>query len=175
MAANAPHAPFHQSMEDRIAFHVLPADGRGCRLWRAAKTKKGYPKVKHNGKMYTVTRVLLARRLGRALLPGMEACHTCDVPSCCTPSHLFEGSRKDNQQDMVRKGRSLRGERHNLAKLTEQDVRAIRRLLAVTPKLSPAERRWGPKKRSRKDIAVMFGVSDATIRLIESGAIWKHI
>jgi DNA-binding MarR family transcriptional regulator len=43
---------------------------------------------------------------------------------------LFLGTRQTNAEDMTSKGRSLAGESHNQAKLTEQEVSEIRRLYA---------------------------------------------
>lgn len=159
-----PQAPTGCSLSERIAFHTGPRIQGGCRIWLGAKTEKGYGKVYHGGKanfkLYTVTRVLLAQKLKRPLKPGMEACHTCDRPSCVEVNHLFEGTRKDNQSDMARKGRSLRGERHNMVKLTATQVREIRKLLG---------------RVSKKELAIRYSVSGGTIRHIELGKTWSHI
>src|SRR6267142_6235601 len=34
-----------------------------------------------------------------------DVCHSCDVPLCQNPRHLFVGSTKENMQDCIRKGR----------------------------------------------------------------------
>ena len=48
----------------------------------------------------------LVYELMRGPIPeGMLACHSCDVPSCCNPDHIFLGTEQDNAVDAVRKGR----------------------------------------------------------------------
>lgn len=46
---------------------------------------------------------------GQPLLPEIQICHHCDTPLCCNPRHLFPGSRSDNAQDAIRKGRAYIG------------------------------------------------------------------
>lgn len=36
---------------------------------------------------------------------GMCVCHTCDIPQCIRDEHHFLGTKKDNTQDAVTKGR----------------------------------------------------------------------
>ena len=62
---------------------------------------------------------------------SLEVCHNCpsgDNPVCISFHHLFLGTQKDNMDDMVRKGRSNRGEKNGGAKLTREQVREIRSL-----------------------------------------------
>ena len=58
---------------------------------------------------------------------GMYVCHACDNVACVNPNHLFLGTQKQNLQDMKTKGRSTRGEKNAMSKLTENDVRTIKK------------------------------------------------
>jgi hypothetical protein len=53
----------------------------------------------------------------------MVVCHSCDVPACVNPAHLWLGSVDDNNRDRNEKGRQSK-------KLTDAQVLEIRRLRA---------------------------------------------
>ena len=60
-----------------------------------------------------------AYRLANGVIPtGMEVCHKCDNRKCINPSHLFAGTRQDNVDDAVAKGRTARGEKLPQTKIT---------------------------------------------------------
>lgn len=84
--------------------------------------------------------------------------HKCDTRSCINPAHLFAGSASDNMKDMVAKGRNVnvRGERNPGAKLTEEQVMAIKQ---------------DPRPQSR--IALDYGVGRSTIGEIKRGKNWR--
>jgi hypothetical protein len=60
----------------------------------------------------------------------MHVLHSCDVPKCVNPEHLFLGTHADNMADMVAKDRHPRETEHHLGKLTDDQVRKIRALRA---------------------------------------------
>jgi len=96
--------------------------------------------------------------------PRVHVCHHCDNPPCVRPDHLFIGTAADNSRDMFAKGRQ--GSRHPgteraNAKLTDEDVRAIR---AVPP-----------FHGRNRQLARLYGVSDHTIREVLTGQGWKHV
>ena len=105
-------------------------NGEYCWVWTGGVNKDGY------GLFNRGTRpslCVLAHRYGYEIHAGRnpgKTCvlHHCDVPACVNPVHLFAGTRADNAADKVRKGRQRgpRGEHHPKAKLTPDEVRAIR-------------------------------------------------
>ncbi len=88
--------------------------------------------------------------------------HKCDVRTCVNPEHLFLGTNADNTDDMVNKGRLLKGEQTSWAVLTEADVIEIRREIRT--------------KRTRQAVlAVRFNVAVTTISQVKTGRIWGHV
>lgn len=97
---------------------------------------------------------------------GLLVCHTCDNPICCNPNHLFQGTNLDNMRDCLSKGRGRKehGEDRYNAKLTEDDVRQIRRRFV--------------KRCPKNGLAALgreFGVYDTMIHSIVTRKRWKHV
>lgn len=109
-----------------------------CWHWRGSVNRLGYGVFRFRRPILAgMPDRCLAHRLAHHLAHGPFArglcvCHSCDVPGCCNDAHLFEGTRADNNRDMLLKGRyrvvgnGRRGERHHSAKLTVALVREIR-------------------------------------------------
>jgi len=76
-----------------------------CWEWKGGIGTHGYGLITFDGRQHMTHRLALEIKLGRALMAGFESCHTCDNRKCINPAHLFEGTRKDNLEDMTRKGR----------------------------------------------------------------------
>ena len=89
---------------------------------------------------------------------GMWVLHKCDNRMCCNPDHLFLGTYRDNIDDMVSKGRSLKGEKNVKAVLTENTVRKIKRMLT--------------RGYRQIDISRDMGIKSVTIQAIASGRNW---
>lgn len=82
-----------------------------CWNWMGGTTTKGHGRIRDDeGKLAYPHRIALAAALGRPLRPGMVACHRCNNPPCCRPSHLYEGTLSDNEQDKWFKIRPVRGD-----------------------------------------------------------------
>ena len=72
----------------------------GCLLWVGSVDEFGYPRLKYEGRLVRVTRMICGVEDER------RALHTCDVPCCINPEHLYVGTGGDNFTDMVRRGRA---------------------------------------------------------------------
>lgn len=136
-----------------------------CWIWTGARYPSGYAKVKmaKSRKVIQLSRLMLAAKLGRPLLAGMCACHHCDNPPCVNPDCLFEGTQKDNNDDMKRKGR-----RNDIwikeippcAKLTIVQVQEIKQLFSEG---------W-----TNKALAKKYQVGTTAISNIRTNTTWKH-
>jgi hypothetical protein len=80
-------------------------DARGCWIATAGyREKHGYRMFKLLGRRIRAHR--LAFRATKGPIPvGMVVRHSCDNCECINPAHLLLGTRKDNSQDMVDRGR----------------------------------------------------------------------
>ena len=84
-------------------------DRRGendCWLWTGPVDAFGRGRFYHDGQTVRAPRV--AFLLGTGSWPSAFACHRCDNPACCNPSHIFDGTHSANMADMVSKARHFR-------------------------------------------------------------------
>ena len=71
-----------------------------CLLWEGRRRPDGYGM---DGQ-YRAHRLVFERMYG-PIPPKILVCHSCDMPPCVNPEHLFLGTNKDNSDDKIRKGR----------------------------------------------------------------------
>ena len=90
----------------KLAEKVSPEPMSGCWLWSGLHDGVGYGVivVGHDTR-FAAHRVSYSLYKGEIPV-GMCVLHKCDVRSCCNPEHLFIGTKKQNSQDMVSKGRN---------------------------------------------------------------------
>jgi hypothetical protein len=145
----------------RDRFWTKVRKGASCWEWTGAVNAQGYGLVndRNGGGCKLAHRVSYAWAHGD---PGsLCVLHKCDNPRCVNPEHLLLGTRAENQRDMAAKGRASRGEEHCHAKLREDDVREIRRLVAAG--------------HTQKGVAGRFGVQPNAISRIVNRRRWGHI
>jgi hypothetical protein len=83
-------------------------------IWISEKSLvRGYPMIRRGPRAIWgvavndyVHRLSLERKLGRSLEPGEQSLHTCDIPRCWNPDHLYAGDNADNQRDAWRRDRA---------------------------------------------------------------------
>lgn len=147
------------------------SDPTKCWEWRSYRTKAGYGQIWIYPKNQYAHRI--AWELTHGPIPaGMSVCHRCDNPPCCNPAHLFVGTHQENMTDATTKGRMkpgavMPGIAHPISKLTDDDVRAIRR------DYQPSPRQAGPF--TTRGLADRYGVAPSLIHRIATGKSWKHL
>lgn len=105
-------------------------------------------------------RLICERFHGPAPSPAHEVAHGCGRPPCINPQHLRWATHLENVADQRLHGTQIQGERVAQAKLTEDDVRAIR----AVPVSVPAH-----------VVAPAYGVSDGAIQAIRARRTWRHV
>jgi hypothetical protein len=113
----------------------------------------GYGHFRANGKQVAAHRYSWILVNGN-IPKGLCVCHKCDNPKCVNPSHLFLGTVADNNLDKKLKGRQppVIGEKNPRAKLTEENVREIRRLHILGESGASLGRKFGVVKEEIYDI-----------------------
>lgn len=130
-----------------------------CWLWKGGKFPTGYGAFSYDAKTRRAHRVAWEFTYGK-IPEGKIILHSCDAPSCVNPNHLRVGTNRKNSQDMVKRGRSARGEKQGSSILKVADVIEIRRLI-----------RSGER---REDVAITFGVTSGTIWEVVNRT-WRHV
>lgn len=148
-----------------------------CWQWTGRSLNRGYGSIQFRGRVIKSHRGSYELSIG-PIPRGMWVLHKCDNKLCVNPSHLFLGTRKDNVDDMMKKGRHrvpsgdahtarlhpermYRGVQNTASKLDDDKVRSIRIM-----------RSNGEHFRV---IAKRFGVSSRAIVLITQRKTWRHV
>lgn len=151
----------YRTNKERLLPKVNTQNPSDCWEWGGARDRRGY------GRLNILGKTALAHRISweafRGPIPdGLHVCHSCDNPPCINPAHLFLGTDRDNIRDAAAKNRlapsRARGEMHRKARLTEEDVRAIR---------GSAE--------SNGQLAERYKVSKGAIKGVRTRKNWRHV
>lgn len=135
-------------------------DGDACLIWPFYRSSDGIGQATYNGVKRTAHNIMCRLAHGEPPTPNHESAHSCGNShnGCVNPKHLRWATRKENCADMVLHGTSVRGEKNRIAKLTEAQVREIRR---------------APGKLA--DIGKRYEISNGHVCMIKKGHIWKHV
>ncbi len=124
-----------------------------CLIWEGCTTR-GYPQFAKPefGTRYG-HRITWARANKQD--PGkLMVLHRCNNKRCINPEHLYLGTHADNTADALRDGLFVS------RKLTEDDVRAIRKLRPTT---------------TLAKLAVQFNTCKSNLRRILGGETWRTV
>jgi hypothetical protein len=150
------------TLSERFSRYAIPSDSiDGCWQWSGSLFQSGYGAIAGEppGKSMLLAHRVSYRIYNGPIPTGMCCLHKCDNRRCVNPSHLSLGSRTDNHEDMVAKGRHRHGDNHHWSKLSQEQadlIRAIRSSCGAT----------------MRDIADLFGVSRALVSLVLANRIW---
>lgn len=136
-------------------------DSDGCWIWMGRRSPDGYGKYRPAGTTDEHRAHRYAYELWVGPIPeGLLVCHSCDVPLCVNPAHLWTGTPLDNAQDRTAKGRGrngrVKGSPPTWRKLSDEQVAEVRVLLDST-------------ELTRAEIGARFGVSAPLIQKIAHG------
>ena len=76
-----------------------------CWNWIGAKTNKGYGQFYFIDRLWVASRWICSVTKDVSIPKHLDVCHQCDNGQCVNPKHLFIGTRSDNVQDCISKGR----------------------------------------------------------------------
>lgn len=149
------------SLSERFWRQVAVGKQDECWPWTAKSRVTGYGTISLGGRG---SKKELSHRvawlLSKGPIPemvghhGAVVRHKCANRLCCNPAHLEIGTQADNVKDMWANKRSPRGNAH----LSEAQIKAIR-----------------SDSRSSRQLAPVYGVSDAHIRSIRQRRAWKKL
>lgn len=149
--------PRRWPLAKRLAQYTAAPNERGCTLWVGKSMSNGRGMMRWNRTLHMASR--LAWIAARGPIPtGMCICHQCDTPACINIEHLFLGTQSDNIADMMSKGRGPCGVASGHAKLTDEQVHAIR-----------------ADTRINTVIAADYGISFQQVSRIKRRQRWAHL
>lgn len=148
---------------DWLFSRAIPEPNSGCWIWLYAIGTNGYGAINIRGKTRAAHRVAYEVATSTIVPREIDVCHSCDVRVCINPDHLFAGTRLDNMQDCIAKGRfkplvPMSGDDSPNSKLSSDQVLAIR-----------------ADRRSNRSLARAYGVDRITIASIRLRKTWRHI
>lgn len=142
---------------------ALKHEGDSCLLWPFAvrggrRPQDAYPALAQFGYAH----ILLCEIVhGTRPTAKHEVEHLCGEKLCMNPRHIAWALHKENCARRTQHGTQLIGEKHNMAVLTEDEVRDIRKAPIV--------------RGSGRALAELYGVSPAQISNIRNRKAWQHV
>ena len=159
-----------KTLDQRLDQYAKVFSESGCRMWDGHRDKDGYGiacMTLSDGKKNRKVHQLVYESVYGKIPNGLFVCHACDTPSCVNIDHLFLGTAKENNHDMIGKGRQKYGKQNNngarnpMARLTAESVLLMRNLYAGGATLS--------------GLCERFNISRSHAHKIVKKVSWSHI
>lgn len=140
----------------------------GCLEWTGATFDKGYGRFRFDGKEWQAHRLAWTLTFG-PIPDGLWVLHHCDNPPCVDAQRgcLYLGDHEQNVADKVGRGRQVDGERHGRAKLTAEQVAAIRKHY-IWPSYE------GAHDSNARQLAREYGVDRSVIQRLMKDQLWRR-
>lgn len=155
---------YRSPLEERFWKYVNKRGEDECWEWTGSRIGDGYGQFSESmdGEHFGAHRFSYILHYG-AIPEGEIVCHICNNPPCVNPKHLESGTYSHNTQYAASLGRLIppKGEKNGRSKLTEENVKEIKRMLEN-----------GIKQHV---IAEHFSVCRTAIGLIKRGERWNHV
>lgn len=123
--------------------------------------KDGYPRVKHQGRMWRLNRLIFTFVNG-AIPEGKVIGHKCNNKGCINPLHLYLTTSAENSTQAKLDGLYKTGVESGRAKLSEEEVKELRRL-------------YYEETVSQDKLARKYKLSQSTVSAIVRNETYKHI
>ena len=162
-------------IEDFWRFVDMSGGPDACWLWRGGTGHYGYGVIRLQGYSRLAHRAAWQIVRG-AISSGLFVCHSCDVPACVNPNHLFLGTCAENIRDAGRKGRMAKGARNGKYTHPESIPRGEshgRARLSATQVTEIRERARGGM--SMLTLARLYAISKRTIFDVIHRRTWTHV
>jgi len=134
---------------------VTSYQGRDCLIWPFA-TQRGHASIKvpNETKVVRVCTLLCEQQYGPKPTPLHEVRHSCGKGDrgCVANAHVSWSTHKENCADRTTHGTEVAGERNGQAKLTLEQVEAMRQALADGESQSSVGKRYGVSQPHVSDI-----------------------
>lgn len=148
-------------LESRVTQIQLITMTTPCWVWSKSKDPDGYGYAHFGGKGFSAHRLSYLHYHGN-IKPKMHICHSCDNPSCINPTHLWQGTAAQNNQDKMAKGRAKAPKppgfglgNNNGCKLTKAEIDQLKEDFKAV--------KWGGKTKFYEQQASKLNVSPMTV------------
>lgn len=153
-------SPWKGTSMEWVETVAIKYDSGECLKWPFGSDANGYGQLNIDGRGTTYAhRYICERTYGSPPTISHQAAHSCGNGhlGCVNPNHIRWATRSENYADCLIHGTHVRGTRHGMSRLTEDDIREIRNI---------------PKSMTLIEIGRIFGIAPQTVSKIRRRERW---